>query len=357
MKTVDVGAVLDEGRWTGYQKLLIFGTALTIVLDGVDNQLLPNSDSDPDQGVGQHPRPRSCNALASGPFGMMIGGLIGGVIGDRLGRRDGAPWQRASRSRVLTLAIAFVQLDRHRCSACCGSWPAWAWAARCPTRRRWRPSTCRARQRPFAVTLTIVCIPLGGVRGRRTRGAHHSRLRLALAVPGRRRRAARPRRDSVEGAARVAALPGAAPRALARADAAAHAHRPRRAGRRRVRRGGGARRAAGAEGVDRRPVRAALRARHRRPVGVVLLLPDGQLRGHSAGAGHADRRRRVHAAGGQPRPDDGRTSAASSAPSLGALLIQRLGSRITMLGMSAIAIVACAMSWRACRSIPPTRSR
>src|SRR4030095_12533825 len=43
MKTVDVGAVLDEGRWTGYQKLLVFGTALTIILDGVDNQLLPNT--------------------------------------------------------------------------------------------------------------------------------------------------------------------------------------------------------------------------------------------------------------------------------------------------------------------------
>ena len=25
MKTVDVGAAIDEGRWTGYQKLLIFG--------------------------------------------------------------------------------------------------------------------------------------------------------------------------------------------------------------------------------------------------------------------------------------------------------------------------------------------
>ena len=43
MKTVDVGQALDEGRWTGYQKLLIFGTALTIILDGVDNQLLPNA--------------------------------------------------------------------------------------------------------------------------------------------------------------------------------------------------------------------------------------------------------------------------------------------------------------------------
>ena len=43
MKTVDVGAAIDEGTWTGYQKLLIVGTALTIILDGVDNQLLPNA--------------------------------------------------------------------------------------------------------------------------------------------------------------------------------------------------------------------------------------------------------------------------------------------------------------------------
>jgi AAHS family 4-hydroxybenzoate transporter-like MFS transporter len=42
MTTIDVAKVLDEGRFTTYQKLLIFGTALTIILDGIDNQLLPN---------------------------------------------------------------------------------------------------------------------------------------------------------------------------------------------------------------------------------------------------------------------------------------------------------------------------
>jgi len=31
-KTVNVSTLLDEGRWTGYQKLLIVGTALTIIL-------------------------------------------------------------------------------------------------------------------------------------------------------------------------------------------------------------------------------------------------------------------------------------------------------------------------------------
>ena len=37
---VDVGQVLDEGNWGGYQKCLILLTALTIVFDGIDNQLL-----------------------------------------------------------------------------------------------------------------------------------------------------------------------------------------------------------------------------------------------------------------------------------------------------------------------------
>ena len=40
MKTIDVGALLDEGQWSFYQKLLVFATALAIVLDGLDNQLL-----------------------------------------------------------------------------------------------------------------------------------------------------------------------------------------------------------------------------------------------------------------------------------------------------------------------------
>src|SRR4029079_2593732 len=42
MKTVDVASVLDEGRWSAYQKLLVAGTALAIILDGMDTQLLGN---------------------------------------------------------------------------------------------------------------------------------------------------------------------------------------------------------------------------------------------------------------------------------------------------------------------------
>ena len=53
------------------------------------------------------PAARFSNALAIGPFGMMIGGLIGGVLGDRYGRRT-ALLGSVIAFAVLTLAIAFV---------------------------------------------------------------------------------------------------------------------------------------------------------------------------------------------------------------------------------------------------------
>ena len=106
MKTVDVGTLIDEGRWTGYQKLLIFGTALTIILDGVDNQLLPNAVPTLIQEWGR-PRADFINALSIGPFGMMLGGLFGGILGDRLGRRT-ALLGSVLTFAVLTLAIAFA---------------------------------------------------------------------------------------------------------------------------------------------------------------------------------------------------------------------------------------------------------
>jgi AAHS family 4-hydroxybenzoate transporter-like MFS transporter len=158
MKTMDVGAAIDEGRWTGYQKLLIFGTALTIILDGVDNQLLPNAVPTLIQEWGR-PRADFINALTIGPFGMMIGGLIGGILGDRLGRRT-ALLGSVMAFAVLTLAIAFANsiemLAVLRFLAGVGLGGAMPNAATLASEYVPR------RQRPFAVTLTIVCIPLGG---------------------------------------------------------------------------------------------------------------------------------------------------------------------------------------------------
>src|SRR5262245_33321051 len=158
MATVNVGTMLDEGRWSGYQKLLIAGTALTIILDGVDNQLLPNALP---RLIAEWQMPRSAftPALQAGPFGLMFGGVIGGVLGDRYGRRTALLWSVITFA-VLTLAVAFANsiatLAILRFLAGVGLGGAMPNAATLASEYVPR------HRRPFAVTLTIVCIPLGG---------------------------------------------------------------------------------------------------------------------------------------------------------------------------------------------------
>ena len=158
MKTVDVGHVLDEGEWSGYQKLLVFATALTIILDGLDNQII---------GVAIPPmmrewslgRPAFAGVLTSGMIGMMIGGFIGGYIGDRIGRRVALLGSVISFG-VLTLLMSFAgdvtTLTALRFVAGLGLGGAMPNAAALAS------EYVPLRRRPFAVTLTVVCIPLGG---------------------------------------------------------------------------------------------------------------------------------------------------------------------------------------------------
>jgi AAHS family 4-hydroxybenzoate transporter-like MFS transporter len=156
--TTDVGVLLDEGGWSGYQKLLVAGTALTIIFDGLDNQLLgaaiPSMMAE-----WSLPRPAFAAVLAAALFGMMIGGFIGGYIGDRFGRRVALLGSVISFG-VLTLLMAFVDdvstLMALRFVAGLGLGGAMPNAAALAS------EYVPLRRRPFAVTLTVVCIPLGG---------------------------------------------------------------------------------------------------------------------------------------------------------------------------------------------------
>jgi AAHS family 4-hydroxybenzoate transporter-like MFS transporter len=157
-RTADVGVLLDEGRWSGYQKLLVAGTALTIIFDGLDNQLLgaaiPSMMRE-----WSLPRPAFAAVLAAALFGMMIGGFIGGYLGDRIGRRlallGSVIW-----FGLLTLLMAFADgvttLMALRFAAGLGLGGAMPNAAALAS------EYVPLRRRPFAVTLTVVCIPLGG---------------------------------------------------------------------------------------------------------------------------------------------------------------------------------------------------
>jgi len=158
MKTVDIASVLDEGRWSAYQKLLVAGTALAIILDGMDNQLLGNVIPALMK-EWSLPRAPFTTVLALGPLGMILGGTAGGVLGDRIGRRT-ALVSSVLAFAVPTLAIATVEgvtmLGVFRFLAGLGLGGAMPNAAALASEYVPR------KQRPFAVTLTIVCIPLGG---------------------------------------------------------------------------------------------------------------------------------------------------------------------------------------------------
>ena len=155
---LDAGRLLDDGAWSGYQKLLVFATALTIILDGLDNQLLPNAIPTLIKEWNQ-PRAAFTTALAIGPFGMMIGGLLGGVIGDRFGRRPallGSVFSFGAITAALALVNSIAALDILRFLAGVGLGGAMPNAATLASEYVPR------RIRPLAVTLTIVAIPLGG---------------------------------------------------------------------------------------------------------------------------------------------------------------------------------------------------
>src|SRR5580765_374143 len=158
MKTVDVGAVLDDGHFGGYQKLLVFATAMTIILDGFDNQVMGGAipvlmrewhKTRADFGY----------VLTAGMVGMMVGGAIGGYLGDKIGRRN-ALLGSVITFGCLTIGVAFATdvttliVLRFLAGLGLGG----------PVRIATAISSeyVPLRKRPVAVTLTVICVPLGG---------------------------------------------------------------------------------------------------------------------------------------------------------------------------------------------------
>ena len=153
----DVGRMLDEGRWGAYQKWLVFFTALTVIFDGIDNQLLGVSIPAImiDWGV---PRSAFAPVVALGYLGMMVGGAAGGVCGDRFGRRVGLLGSMAlfgAATAAVSAVDTIAGLMALRLIAGIGL------GAAMPNAAALAAEYVPRRQRPFAVTLTIVCVPLG----------------------------------------------------------------------------------------------------------------------------------------------------------------------------------------------------
>ncbi|MFM0289291.1 MFS transporter [Paraburkholderia megapolitana] len=82
----DIAPILDHGRWTGYQKLVLLLVSLVAMLDGLDSRVLALSLPSivREWGVA---RSAFVPIFAGSFIAMALGALVGGVAGDRIGRR------------------------------------------------------------------------------------------------------------------------------------------------------------------------------------------------------------------------------------------------------------------------------
>jgi MFS transporter, AAHS family, 4-hydroxybenzoate transporter len=155
---IDVGRTLDARPWTGYQRLLVLLTALTIIFDGFDNQLLglalPSIMADWSLKPGA-----MAPVISFGYAGMMIGGAAAGLAGDRYGRRTallGSVLVFGLATILISLTGSLLTLGVLRFVAGIGLGGA------IPNAAALAAEYVPRQQRPFAVTLAIVCVPLGG---------------------------------------------------------------------------------------------------------------------------------------------------------------------------------------------------
>ncbi len=155
--SIDVGDLINQSPWTAYQRWVVFLTALTIVFDGIDNQLLgiviPTLMRE--WGVA---RSAFAPVVSLGYLGMMIGGAIAGVAGDRFGRRTALLASMAvfgAMTLAAVTATAPAALGWLRLLAGIGLGGAMPNAAALVA------EFVPLRERPIAVTVTIVCVPLG----------------------------------------------------------------------------------------------------------------------------------------------------------------------------------------------------
>jgi AAHS family 4-hydroxybenzoate transporter-like MFS transporter len=159
--TVDIGRLLDEGHWPVLGKLFIALTAIAVLLDGFDNQVLgfalPAMIKDWHVEKGQFGP-----VVAIGLVGMMIGAVAGGLIGDRIGRK-----------KALTISVVLFALSTGAVAAI-HSLPILAVlrllagigiGSVFPSAGALAAEFSPRRSRSLAVAMTIVCVPLGGMVG------------------------------------------------------------------------------------------------------------------------------------------------------------------------------------------------
>lgn len=157
----DIGPPLEHGAWSAYQKFVLVLVASAVVLDGFDNQVLGFAIPAliKEWGV---TRAAFAPVFAFGFFGMAVGTAFGGWLGDRIGRRP-ALILSVALFGVATGLTAVADSVAHLgvCRVLAGFGLGGAMPCATTILSEFSP----LKRRSLAVTMGIVCIPLGGVIG------------------------------------------------------------------------------------------------------------------------------------------------------------------------------------------------
>jgi len=156
---VDIGRILDEGAWGSFQRFVVALTALSIVIDGIDSQLL---------GIAIPALMKDWNVtrsafspvLSAGFIGMMAGGAVAGLAGDRLGRRF------ALIASVLVFGFMTIGASMVTGLLALGILRFFVGVGlqgATPNATALVSEYVPLRQRAFAITATVVCVPLGAM--------------------------------------------------------------------------------------------------------------------------------------------------------------------------------------------------
>ncbi|HLK66659.1 MAG TPA: MFS transporter [Bryobacteraceae bacterium] len=158
---IDVGALIERSPWTTYQKALTLLAAIAVIFDGFDIQIL--GFAIPSIMAEWHlKRAAFAPVLAIGLAGMALGSPFAGYCGDRFGRRT-TMIGCVALFGAATIATAFArgipELAILRFLTGMGAGGA------LPNASALVAEFAPVVRRPMAVTLTIVCVPLGGMIG------------------------------------------------------------------------------------------------------------------------------------------------------------------------------------------------
>lgn len=156
-----LGSVLDEAPWGGFQKRVLALTAAAVVFDGLDNQLIGFAAPAliRDWGIS---KADLVPIIAASLIAMTVGTAIAGFVADRIGRRPTLITSVALfgvASAAIALAPNLTVLLVLRLIAALGLGGAM------PTATALVAEFTPKRNRSLAVTLGIVCVPLGGLLG------------------------------------------------------------------------------------------------------------------------------------------------------------------------------------------------